>query len=300
MEHRLPTPCLPGDKIALIAPARKISAEELAPAEAIIKAWGYEPLRSPNLFGEDHQFSGSDSERLADLQWALDHPEIKAILCVRGGYGSVRLVDQIVWEKFLEKPKWLIGYSDVTVLHNTINNFGIASLHASMPINFPQNTPESLNSLAQALSSKPPNIEIKPHPFSLAGIAEGLLIGGNLSMLYSQCGSPSALETNSKILFFEDLDEYLYHIDRMMFNLGRNHYFDRPAAVIIGSLTDMNDNSIPFGENAEEIVYRHLKEVPYPVAFGLPAGHLDDNRALRFGATARLELGSEGGLLQFC
>lgn len=288
-----------GARIRLVAPARKISPAELAPALKIIAAWGWEATWSEALWASDHQLAGDDATRLADLQEALDDPSIEAIFCVRGGYGSVRLVDQLQWEAFLRKPKWLVGYSDITVLHQRVQQCGVMSLHASMPINFADNSSASLQSLRQALAGDCPPIPLTPHPLNRPGRAEGRLCGGNLSMLYSQCGSPTALRTEGAILFFEDLDEYLYHIDRMMWNLKRNGYFERPAAVVVGSMSAMNDNRIPWGESAEEIIARHLSHYPYPLAFGLPAGHLADNRSLRFGAPAQLEISTQGGQLKF-
>jgi len=211
-----------GDKIALISTARKISLQELEPAISIIKSWGLESVFGKNLFNVNHQFAGTTEDRIADLQDALDNPDIKAVLCVRGGYGTVQLIDSIDFFNFKKNPKWIIGYSDVTVLHNHINkNFGTATLHATMPINFTSNTKEALESLKETLFGALPIYTTENHQLNRLGKAKAELVGGNLSIIYSLTGTSSQLDTKDKILFLEDLDEYLYHIDRMMMNLKR-------------------------------------------------------------------------------
>lgn len=286
-----PEPLHAGDCIGIISTARKISKQELQPAIDQLTEWAFEVKTSAHLFEQQNQFAGTDAQRLEDLQTFIDNPEIKAILCARGGYGTVRIIDQVNFLPLIENPKWICGYSDVTVIHNKLSKLGIESLHCSMPVNFSSNTTAALNSLRQALGGEPLQYEIPSHPFNQMGTAEGPITGGNLSMLYSQTGSETALETQGKILFLEDLDEYLYHIDRMMQSLKRNGYFEKAAGVIIGGMTDMNDNTVPFGKTAEEIVHEYFSEYDYPVAFGFPAGHLDDNRALILGRKAVLEVG---------
>lgn len=293
-----PAPLQKGDTIAIVSTARAISVEELDFAVSTIEQWGFKVEKGPNLHGRYHQFSGTDEERLHDFQQALDNPDIKAILCARGGYGTVRIIDDINWEKFLNNPKWIAGYSDVSVLLNTLCCFGIKSLHSTMPINFSSNTEESLNSLKNCLQGDLPEYKFKKHPLNVEGDVEGVLIGGNLSMLYSQTGSASSLQTEGCILFLEDLDEYLYHIDRMMHNLRRNNYFKGLKGVVIGGMSDMNDNAVPFGFVAEEIIHHHLKELDIPIAFGFPAGHLNDNRCLIMGNSVRLKVNSSP-LLKF-
>ncbi len=281
-----PPPLVTGDTIGILSTARKISPSELQPAIALLQEWGFKVRTAPNLFKEYRQFAGTDNERLSDLQNFINDPDIKAILCVRGGYGTVRIIDKLDFNNLIEQPKWIAGYSDVTVLHNQLSKMGIESLHSTMPINFKSNTQPALESLKKALSGETLHYTIPAHSLNRTGMASGILTGGNLSMLYSQTGSPTALNTKHHLLFLEDLDEYLYHIDRMMYNLKRNGYFAKPAGVIIGGMSDMNDNSIPFGETAEEIIHRHLSEFSYPVCFGFPAGHLEDNRTLIFGRNA--------------
>ena len=293
-----PPALIPGDTIAIISTARKISREELETAFAEITNRGFKVIFGKNLFEEENQFSGSDTQRAEDLQTCMDNPEVKAILCARGGYGTVRIIDSIDFSRFAKSPKWICGYSDVTVLHNKLSRLGIESLHSTMPINFATNTPEALSSLFDTLSGKSPEYRFDAHPYNKEGVAEGKLIGGNLSMLYSQTGSNTALQTEAAILFIEDLDEYLYHIDRMMYNLRRNGYFEDLAGVIVGGMSDMNDNTVPFGKPAEEIISDHFSEYDFPVCFGFPAGHLADNRTLIAGRKVKLYV-SENPSLYF-
>ncbi len=279
-----------GDTIGIIATARKISTEEINPAIAIIKSWGLEVELGNNLFNADNQFSGTDQERANDLQILLNDTSIKAIISARGGYGTVRIVDQIDFTTFIKNPKWIIGYSDITVLHSHIHNLGIETLHATMPINFSKNA-EALESLRKALFGEVIKYEIETNALNRKGIAEGELIGGNLSILYSLSGSISDIDTTGKILFLEDLDEYLYHIDRMMMNLKRAGKLSHLAGLVVGGMTDMKDNTVPFGKTAEEIILDAVKEYNYPVCFNFPAGHIDRNLALLFGKKVKLEVG---------
>ncbi|MFZ4401064.1 MAG: S66 peptidase family protein [Bacteroidales bacterium] len=283
-----------GDKIAIIATARKISQQELQPAVEMLRKWGFDPVYGRNLFRENHQFSGTDQERAEDLQWALDDENIKAVLCARGGYGSVRIIDSIDFSKFQLKPKWVIGYSDVCVLHSHIHQvLYIETLHAIMPVNFPKDGTEnqSLITFKKALHNENIKYTTTAHPLNRNGNAEGIIVGGNLSILYSLSGTTSDINTDGKILFIEDLDEYLYHIDRMMMNLKRNGKLAKLAALIVGGMTDMNDNTVPYGKTAEEIISDAVAEYSYPVCFQFPAGHQDDNRALILGREIILKIG---------
>ena len=290
-----------GDQVGIISTARKITAEELQPAIKVLNQWGLEVKLGKHIYADYHQFAGTDQQRLEDLQDMLDNPEIKAVICARGGYGTVRLIDAVDFTAFRKNPKWIVGYSDITVLHSHIHNLGFETLHATMPINFPKNGMENqaLQSLRKALFEG--ELEYLFSGFYLnshiSNSVQAPVTGGNLSMLYSLLGSASSLDSRGKILFFEDLDEYLYHIDRMMWNLKRNHYFDDLKAVIVGGLSDMNDNTIPFGFTAEEIVSQHFAEVKYPVIFNFPAGHIEDNRAIILGRKALLE--SAGNQIRF-
>lgn len=286
----------PGDKIAIVASARKITLQELQPAIDTFKSWGLEVVLSKKLFGSDHQFSGTDAERAADLQSALDDDSVKAIISARGGYGTMRIVDQIDFTKFKQHPKWIIGYSDITVLHSHIHNFGIETLHATMPINFSVNA-EAVDTMHKVLFGEKINYQMEKHPLNKAGVAEAQVVGGNLSLLYALTGSASSIHTKGKILFIEDLDEYLYHVDRMMVSLKRYGKLSDLAGLIVGGMTDMKDNQIPFGKTAEEIILDAVKEYNYPVCFNFPAGHIDRNLALVLGKKMKLTVDMNGASL---
>jgi muramoyltetrapeptide carboxypeptidase len=283
-----------GDKIGIISTARKISLEELKPSIKLLEEWGLKVVFGKNLFEEDNQFSGTVTQRSSDLQSMIDDDSIKAILCARGGYGTVQIIDKVDFSHLIKNPKWIIGYSDVTVLHSHLHQLGITSLHATMPINFEKNTPKALESLKSALFGLGNLTEINHHHFNRFGKVEGEIVGGNLSILYSLLGSDSDINTEGKILFIEDLDEYLYHVDRIMMNLKRNGKLKNLKALIIGGMSDMNDNTIPFGKTAEEIILEYIKEFDFPVCFNFPAGHLDDNRCIRLGGKSVLEVNKNG------
>ena len=278
-----------GDKIAIVAPARKISLEEIKSAIDILESWGLEVVLSKNLFKSDNQFSGTDNERADDLQTMLDDSSVKAIIIARGGYGTIRIIDKLDFTKFKQQPKWIVGYSDLTVLHSHIHNFRIETLHATMPINFTKNE-AATESLRSALLGEQLKYETGAHQLNKKGICEGELIGGNLSLLYALTGSISDIDTRGKVLFIEDLDEYLYHIDRMMLNLKRSGKLSRLVGLVVGGMTDMKDNAIPFGKNAEEIILDAVKEYNYPVCFNFPAGHIDKNMAIYFGKKVKLKV----------
>lgn len=286
-----------GDKIGIVATARKISREELQPAISVFESWGLTVVLGKNLFNAEHQFSGTDQERLEDLQAMLDDPSVKAIISARGGYGTVRIIDQLNFDKFKAHPKWVIGFSDITVLHSHIHmQSQVETIHAVMPINFPKDSTinNPVDSLRKALfgSLTEYNMELPESlkPFQRKGSAEGQLVGGNLSLLYALSGSPSDLDTRDKILFIEDLDEYLYHIDRMMVQLDRSGKLQHLKGLIVGGMSGMKDNTIPFGKSAEEIIFDTVKKYPYPVCFGFPAGHIPENMALIFGRNIQLSV----------
>ena len=276
-----------GDRIGIVAPARKIAERDLLVSFDIIRQNGYEVVFTDNLFAEENQFAGSDDLRANELQIMLDDDSVKAIMFARGGYGGVRIIDKIDFSKFVENPKWLIGYSDITVFHSHISrNFSIQTLHATMPINFNENDETALESLFNVLQGSLINVEFESNSFNRIGNTEGILTGGNLSVLYSLLGSCSFPETEGKILFLEDLDEYLYHIDRMMMGLKRAGKLDNLAGLLVGGMTKMNDNDIPFGKSAEEIIREAVEEYDYPVYFGFPAGHINNNMPLIIGRNA--------------
>ncbi len=287
-----------GDRIAVISTARKVSREEIAPAVQELQRWGAEVVEGENLYAADRQFAGTVEDRRSDLQWALDDPQIRAILCARGGYGTVQLIDRIDFSCFREDPKWIIGYSDVTVLHSHINRyFGIPTLHASMAIDLRKDHPEAIGSLYRALFQGVENYAFSGHPsLDKPGKARGELIGGNLSIIYSLTGTNSIFEPEGKILFIEDLDEYLYHVDRMMQNLRKCGILDRIEGLLVGGLTDMNDNQIPYGRTAIEIVAENMEGRDIPVAYDFPAGHVPEQRALPLGVPVELKVGDRNEL----
>ncbi|PKP27087.1 MAG: LD-carboxypeptidase [Bacteroidetes bacterium HGW-Bacteroidetes-2] len=280
-----------GDKVAIVSTARKVFLEELQPALELLKNWGLEAVIGKTIGTEEHQFSGNDALRANDFQQMLDNPEIKAIWCARGGYGTVRIIDALDFTTFKEKPKWIIGYSDVTVLHSHLHNLGFETIHGQMPLEIDKKTDVSRETLRKALFGEKYGIEYdSKHSQTKVGIARGQLVGGNLSILYSLCGSLTAIQTDGKILFIEDIDEYFYHLDRMMQNLKRNGYFKNLAGLIVGGMTKMNDNVIPYGKTAEEIILETIFGHEFPVCFGFPAGHIEDNRSLIMGSEVILNV----------
>ena len=282
-----------GDKVAIVSTARKITLAEIQDSLEILKSWGLVPVLGKTIGLEQDQFAGNDRERADDFQRMLDDDKIKAIWCARGGYGTVRIIDHLDFSKFIKNPKWIIGYSDISVLHSHLNNLGIASIHGPMPVDLHKSSKEAIESLRSALFGELVSVEILSYPKNKTGKMKGQLIGGNLSILYSLCGSRSSLDTAGKILCIEDLDEYLYHIDRMLQNLKRNGYFDQLSGLIVGGMTKMHDNNIPFGKTALEIIEEVVKDYDFPVTYEFPFGHIEDNRTLLLGTEAELVVGEE-------
>lgn len=289
-----------GNTIAITATARKVSLEELQPSIDLFTSWGLNVQLAEGIFEADYQFAGTDAVRARALQLLLDNPNVQAIICARGGYGTVRIVDQLDFAAFALHPKWIIGFSDVTVLHSHIfSHCNIPTLHAAMPITMQAHNSdaESNESLRKALFGEGISYAFRSHPLNKTGTAKGTLIGGNLSVLYALLGSPSDIDTTDCVLFLEDLDEYLYHIDRMMVNLKRAGKLKNLAGILIGGMSDMRDNTIPFGKTAVEIIAEHVAEFNYPVAFGFPAGHDRKNLAMVFGTTCSLRVEGSQSLL---
>lgn len=297
MPGRITPPVLyAGDKIAIVATARKISREELQPAIDTFKSWGLDVVVDDELFSVDNQFAGDDRTRASLFQKYLDDDNVKAIISARGGYGTVRMIDAVDLSGLDKKPKWIIGYSDITVLHSHVHNHtSLASLHAVMPVNMqPHNRDEgSIEAMRTILMAGEPMLyNVAPNPFNRLGTAKGELVGGNLSVLYSLLGSTSDIDTTGKILFIEDLDEYLYHIDRMMQAMKRAGKLKDLAGLIVGGMSDMRDNQVPFGHTATEIIAETIKEYSYPVCFGFPAGHEHVNMPLIMGKGLGIEIDS--------
>ncbi|MEO6524951.1 MAG: LD-carboxypeptidase [Mucilaginibacter sp.] len=279
-----------GDKIAITCPAKKLPSPMTA-AIALLESWGLEVVIGETVTASYHQFAGDDNLRARDMQRFLDDAGIKAIIAARGGYGTIRMVDKLDFSNFQKHPKWIIGFSDITVLHSHIEtNFGIQTIHGQMPVNVVEGSEKSLETLRKALFGEDISYQFKSNALNREGKSEGILIGGNLSLLVAVSGSVSDMDYDDKILFIEDVGEYLYSVDRMMYNLKRAGKLKNLAGLIVGGFTEIKDNDIPFGQTIEQIVMDLVKEYNYPVCFDFPAGHISDNRALIFGREVNLSI----------
>jgi len=287
------------DTVAIVATARKITLQEIEPAIKLLTNWNLKVVVGKTIGLAENQFAGNDTERASDFQELLDNPTIKAIWCARGGYGTVRVIDALDFTKFKQYPKWIIGYSDITVLHSDLHHLGFETIHGIMPLKIDENTEFAKHSLKKSLFGKKITYSIPSSKKNKVGLASGELVGGNLSVLYSLLGSKSSIITEGKILFLEDLDEYLYHMDRMMMNLKRNGYFENLRGLIVGGMTNMHDNEIPFGKSAKEIILDIVSKYDFPVVFNFPAGHITDNRTLIFGRKISLEVDKKEVRLSF-
>jgi len=284
-----------GDKVGIVSPSRSITFEEVHPCIRALQKSGLEVVLGSHIFSRFNQYAGTDEYRRKDFQQMLDDDSILAILCSRGGYGLIRIIDKLDFTRFLLHPKWIVGYSDITVVHAHIHErFGIETIHATMPKNILSDIPDdSFKSMINALFGFPLTYSCNRSPLSRNGSAEGILVGGNLSILYNLMGSVSELNTDGKILFLEDIDEYLYHIDRMMMNFKRAGKLSGLAGMIVGGMTKMNDNTVPFGKTTGEIIAEAVTEFKYPVCYDFPAGHVERNLALILGRKVRLSVGKD-------
>ena len=282
-----------GSRIGIAAPARMVKPEEMEYAIQWLREKGFVPVYDDRLYAGHHIFAGDDDFRAAVFQQYLDDESISAIWIARGGYGSIRIIDKLDFAQFLEHPKWIMGFSDGTVLHGKLSRLGIPSLHASMPFCFADKTPEAKQSLYDALTGKPLHYEFPAHPLNRVGEMDGEIVGGNLSILMAMMGSNTFPDTDGKILFIEEVDEYIYHIDRMMRALKRAEKLEHLKGLVVGGLTQIHDNADPFGQSVEEVIAEVVSKYDYPLCFGFPAGHFDDNRAMFFGLTSRLIVTNE-------
>lgn len=287
----------PGSTVYLTAPAKAIEESTVYAAKEILESWGLNVEIAEHCLGRYHYFSGTDQERLADFQKGLDAPEVAAILCARGGYGCVRLIEQLSWDCFRQRPKWVIGFSDVTLFHQKIQQERFQSIHGIMPLGFTTGSESALSSLKSALFGKPFALTCPKHPLNQLGECSGVLIGGNMTLVYSQLGTPLCCDFQDKILFLEDVGEHLYKIDRMLYALRMSGAFQKIKGLILGGFTEMEDTDVPFGKTLEELVVEQVGDLNIPVAFGFPAGHIDDNQALVLGKTVKLTVTDQGASL---
>lgn len=290
-----------GDTIGIIAPAGFMPVEKMQTCIETLDSWGYNvQLGETTHSNSQNYFSGTDEERLNDLQQMLDDRNIKAILCARGGYGMSRIIDRINFKKFRKHPKWIVGFSDITVLHSHIfSNYKIASLHAPMAAAFNDgefNNPYIL-SLKNALEGKPSHYECEPHAFNIAGEVKGQLVGGNLTLLAHLIGTKSDIKTKNKILFLEDVGEYLYNVDRLLLQLKRSGKLDKLGGLIIGGFTDSKDTERPFGKAIYDIIFEQVGDFDFPICFGFPVSHGKENYALKVGVKYNLQIQSDKVIL---
>ena len=284
-----------GDTVAIVAPAGilKHRTDEIEKAKKLLESWGLNTIVGKNVFNQAYHFAGSDEERRDDIQKAMDDPKIAAIWCARGGYGTVRILDKLNYEKFKKHPKWIIGYSDITALHNQVNLEGFESLHAMMCTSLQddnESIKETISTFKDALFGKPLAYTLSGSKNNRTGTASGQLVGGNLTILHTMLGSKTSLNTSGKILFIEEIGEYEYHIDRMLQSLKRAGYFDNCKGVIVGDISKVRRNTTAWGTSVEQLIIDALSEYNFPIAFNMPAGHEKDNRAMIFGRTIQLKV----------
>ncbi|MDR1023925.1 MAG: LD-carboxypeptidase [Prevotellaceae bacterium] len=286
-----------GDTVGICAPARKVSSDEIRQAMQTMELWGLRVKLGKNLVAEHNLFACADEQRAADLQTLIDDTDVRAVFFARGGYGSARLLQKINFSGLRTSPKWLVGYSDTTAFHLALYRLGVESLHAAMPFKFSDTA--SVESLHTALFGQNIGREFAPHELNVEGVAAGRLTGGNLSIIYSLQATPYALLPDDAVLFVEDVDEYLYHLDRMALNLALSGKLGKIKALLVGGMTNMKDNAAPYGKSAYEIIYEHVRPLNIPVAFGFPAGHQTPNMALSLGRKVQLTVNSERAELRY-
>lgn len=274
-----------GDTIAIVAPARWIDQELYPSIIQQIEDEGYKVILGKSTYLQHGPFAGTDDERQSDLQEMLDNPEVKAIFCLRGGYGTIRIIDDISFKRFQQNPKWIIGFSDITILHNAIHNLGYASIHGQMPLNFAnRSNNKGLEKLFNTLKGESLNYTVPTNSLNKYGEVIGELIGGNIAIFNSLISTYYEVDTTNKILFIEEVGEYLYRFDRLMHHLKMSGKLAGLKGLIVGGLSDMKDNDPAFGQTAEEIIFDMVKEYNYPVSFGFLAGHIKENYPLILGA----------------
>lgn len=280
----------PGDTIYITAPAKAIEESVVLEAKRTLETWGLIVRVAPHCLGRSAYFSGTDEERLADFQDGLDDPSIKAILCARGGYGCVRIVESLNWDTFKRHPKWIIGFSDVTVFHQKINQLGVENIHGIMPLGFTEGSEAAKETLKDSLFGTPYMLEAPYVSENITGEARGELVGGNMAIVTSLLGTPLSYSFKNNILVLEDIGEHVYKIDRMLYSLRLSGAFNQINGLILGGFTDMEDTDVPFGKTIKELILEQVQGLGVPVAFDLPFGHISDNQALVLGRTAILKV----------
>ena len=288
-----------GDLIYITAPAKAIECHLIENATKYFIEKGFRVKVGKHCCDQYNYFSGSLAQRISDFQEGINDSEIKAIICARGGYGSVQIIDHLQWAAFLKEPKWIVGFSDITYFHQKIAKFGLKSIHGTMPLNFKENSSPALDTLLNSLKGNYPEYTIESNPLNKSGKAQGKLIGGNLSIIYANIGTDDQPSYENNILFIEDLSEQLYHVDRMFNALRKSGILSKIKGLIIGGMTDLKDTARPFGMNYEEIVLSHLKHEKIPICFDFPAGHIDDNRSLILGQKVEFEVLEEKVQLKY-
>lgn len=288
-----------GDKVIAIAPSGKVNRENVTNAIDILQnQFGLEVIQGEYLFKTHYKFAGTDEQRLKDLQWALDHQEVKAIFCARGGYGITRIVDALDFTTFKEYPKWVVGFSDITALHHKLYQEGFVSIHGPVLNTFNSIANSSINALDNLLKTGVFFFTAATHPQNVEGTAEGPLVGGNLSMIVNQLGTSTEIDTAGKILFIEEVGEALYHIDRMMVQLKRSGNLDGLKGLVVGEFSNTQETPEIFGEDVAQIIRRHTKEMVYPIAFNMPFGHGKENMSIAHGIISRLQVNGEESTLK--
>ena len=293
-----------GDTVAIVAPSGVLKNYKgyMLKAKELLKSWGLEVSIGENVFNDNGHFAGTDNQRSADFQLALDDKSIKAIWCARGGYGAMRVIDNLNFEKYKENPKWIIGYSDITAVHNDLHNNKSESIHGIMCKSLEKidtDNNESISLLKKTLFGEKLSYTIEGNNYNIEGNSNGQLIGGNLTLLHCLLGSESSIDTDGKILFIEDLGEYLYHIDRMLISLKRAGYFDNCKGLIVGDFTDLRKNTTPFGRDLKELILDIVREYDFPVSFGFPAGHGEKNYPMILGREINLEVSKQQSTINF-
>ena len=293
-----------GDTIAIVAPSGVLKNYDnyINKAKELLKSWGLNVIVGKNVFNDDGHFAGTDNERTLDFQSALDNKSIKGIWCARGGYGAVRVIDNLNFEKYKLEPKWIIGYSDITAIHNELHILNSESIHAIMCKSLNEldiDNSESVSLLKKTLFGEKISYKIKTNSYNIEGSTSGKLVGGNLTLLHCMLGSKSSINTEGKILFIEDLGEYLYHIDRMLYSLKRAGYFDNLNGLIVGDFTDLRKNTTPFGRNLKELILEIVSDYNIPVLFDFPAGHGKENFPLILGREIELIVEKEDSNIIF-